>query len=125
MRLRHHDGALVAWEEKGTPLTLKLVRRGNREAVFEGIEDGKPLRLTYRRTGRPPRRRPREARRARDVLVHQGRLTISWRSPVERGSSVPPLLAPGPSDPCRPIAAPGHGRRRLPRPRPSLWGGRL
>jgi hypothetical protein len=51
MRLRHHDGSLVAWEEKDAPLALKLVRRGNREAVFEGTEDGKPLRLTYRRTG--------------------------------------------------------------------------
>ena len=51
MRLRHHDGALVAWEEKGAPLTLKLVRRGNREAAFEGTEDGTSIRLTYRRTG--------------------------------------------------------------------------
>ncbi len=51
MRLRHHDGTLVAWEEKDAPLALKLVRRGNREAVFEGVEDGKTLRLTYRRTG--------------------------------------------------------------------------
>lgn len=51
MRLRHHDGALVAWEPQDAPLTLKLTKRGNREAVFEGTEDGKPLRLTYRRTG--------------------------------------------------------------------------
>jgi len=51
LRLRHHDGALVAWEEKGAPLTLTLVRRGNREAAFEGTEDGTSIRLTYRRTG--------------------------------------------------------------------------
>jgi hypothetical protein len=51
MRLRHHDGSLVAWEEKDAPLALELVKKGDREAVFEGKEDGKPLRLTYRRTG--------------------------------------------------------------------------
>jgi len=51
MRLRHHDGKLNAWEAKDAPLLLTLVRRGDREAAFEGTEGGKPFRLTYRRTG--------------------------------------------------------------------------
>ena len=48
-RLRHFDPRMVAREEKDDPLVLRLISRGDREAVFEG--PGKPtgtVRLTYR-----------------------------------------------------------------------------
>lgn len=50
-RLRHFDPRMVAREEKGTPLVLKLVAIRDGEAAFEG--PGQPsgtVRLTYRRT---------------------------------------------------------------------------
>jgi hypothetical protein len=51
LRLRHFDPALVAWEEKATPLVLRLVRLAPQDARFEGpTADGKgAIALTYRR----------------------------------------------------------------------------
>ena len=49
-RLRHFSPKMVAREEKDKPLTLSLVSLKEREAVFEGQEDGAgTVRLTYRR----------------------------------------------------------------------------
>lgn len=48
-RLRHFDPRMVAREDKGAPLALKLVALKEREAAFEG--PGQPsgtVRLTYR-----------------------------------------------------------------------------
>ncbi len=51
LRLRHFDPALVAWEEKATPLVLRLVRLAPQDARFEGpTADGRgTMALTYRR----------------------------------------------------------------------------
>ncbi|HXB56450.1 MAG TPA: DUF6265 family protein [Vicinamibacteria bacterium] len=50
LRLRHFDPLLVAREDKERPVVLKLVRRGDREAAFEGREYAGTVRITYRRT---------------------------------------------------------------------------
>jgi Domain of unknown function (DUF6265) len=49
MRIRHFDPALVAREEKATPVVLKIVSIDPRQVVFEGPEVGGPglVRLTY------------------------------------------------------------------------------
>lgn len=50
--LRHFDPQLVAREEKDRPLALRLVRRGEREAAFEGpavAAYGGSVRIEYRR----------------------------------------------------------------------------
>lgn len=50
LRLRHFSRELEPWEsERAAPLTLRLVARGEKEATFEGTENGKTVRLTYRR----------------------------------------------------------------------------
>ena len=53
LRLRHFDGQLVAREDKGTPVVLKLVEAGAGRAVFEGPQVGAEgnVRLTYRADG--------------------------------------------------------------------------
>jgi hypothetical protein len=49
-RLRHFDPRMVAREEKEKPLIFPLVSLKEREAVFEGQEEGVgTVRLTYRR----------------------------------------------------------------------------
>lgn len=52
LRLRHFDRQGVGREEKDAPLVLREVRSGRSEATFEGVKDGRPLRITYRRDGR-------------------------------------------------------------------------
>ena len=49
MRVRHFDPRLVAREEKGAPVVLKLVASGDRMGAFEGPEPNGPtvIRLTY------------------------------------------------------------------------------
>jgi hypothetical protein len=51
LRLRHFDPRLVGREDKERPVVLKLVRRGDREAAFEGREyaGAGSVRITYRR----------------------------------------------------------------------------
>lgn len=53
LRLRHFDGRMVAREEKGAPVELRLVAKQADAASFEGPVVGGPgrLRLSYRRTG--------------------------------------------------------------------------
>jgi len=53
LRLRHFDGRMVAREEKGTPVELRLVAKQADAATFEGAEVGGSgrVRLSYRRTG--------------------------------------------------------------------------
>jgi hypothetical protein len=48
LRLRHFSPALVAREEKDTPVVLPLVKLEGREAVFEGQGSAGAVRLTYR-----------------------------------------------------------------------------
>jgi len=50
-RLKHFDAKMVGWEEKGECLTLKLVRSGANEVVFEESKPKQPLRITYRKMG--------------------------------------------------------------------------
>lgn len=52
LRLRHFDPRSVAREEKESPLALPLVEKRKDVAVFEGLEGGGLLRLTYRREGK-------------------------------------------------------------------------
>ena len=47
LRLRHFDAKLVAREEKGAPLVLKLVESGERRAAFRGAGTKGPLTITY------------------------------------------------------------------------------
>jgi hypothetical protein len=50
--LRHFDPQIVAREEKDRPLALRLVRRGEREAAFEGpavAAYGGSVRIEYHR----------------------------------------------------------------------------
>ena len=49
MRLRHFDPKLVAREEKGAPVTLRLASSASQSATFEGSESGGTgsVRLTY------------------------------------------------------------------------------
>jgi hypothetical protein len=51
LRLRHFDRMLVGREDKERPVVLKLVRRADREAAFEGPEyaGAGRVRITYRR----------------------------------------------------------------------------
>lgn len=50
LRLRHFSAALQPWDsEKDGPLILRLVEHGERHATFVGVEEGKQVRLTYRR----------------------------------------------------------------------------
>jgi hypothetical protein len=50
LRLRHFNPKLVGREEKDRPVELPLVKKGPREAVFEGLEHNVKgtLRLSYR-----------------------------------------------------------------------------
>lgn len=52
LRLRHFDRQLTGWAiERDGPLRMKLLRRRDGEAVFEGAEGAKTVRLTYRKSG--------------------------------------------------------------------------
>jgi hypothetical protein len=48
LRIRHFSPALVAREEKDTPVVLPLVKLEGHEAVFEGQGSAGAVRLTYR-----------------------------------------------------------------------------
>ena len=54
LKFRHFNRGLVGWEEKDRPLVCPLKRLSGREAVFEGTDPAKPLRLTFRRDGDGP-----------------------------------------------------------------------
>ena len=49
--IRHFGPALVAREAVASPVTLPLLGAAAGEAIFEGDENGKTVRLTYRREG--------------------------------------------------------------------------
>lgn len=49
-RFRHFGPDLTAWEEKDKPLTFKLSRLADGEAVFENGDRGKVNRYVFRRT---------------------------------------------------------------------------
>jgi len=50
LRIRHFSPALVAREEKDTPVVLPLVKLEGRQAVFEGQGSAGAVRLTYRQS---------------------------------------------------------------------------
>ena len=49
--LRHFNRGLEAWEDETGALVFPLIEAGPNRVVFEREQDGKPLRLGYRRTG--------------------------------------------------------------------------
>ncbi len=50
-RFRHFSRSLKAWEEKDAPLTFKLTRATEQEAVWENPEQKALMKMTYRREG--------------------------------------------------------------------------
>ncbi|MBX7221883.1 MAG: hypothetical protein K1Y36_18160 [Blastocatellia bacterium] len=50
LRLRHFNSGLIGWEEKDKPLNWPLVKLEPHLAVFECIEHGNKLRLSYHQT---------------------------------------------------------------------------
>jgi hypothetical protein len=64
LRLRHFTSAMIAWEEKDSPVVLKLASSQPGRAVFTNESDGgSPLRITFHQPG--------EGELAIDVEFHE------------------------------------------------------
>lgn len=50
-RFRHFGKGLAAWEEKDAPLTFKLTRSSEQEAVWENPTQKALMKMTYRKDG--------------------------------------------------------------------------